>query len=99
MIKESGRPGEDSDVVISLFDPKRFKTTDPNYKVDKFVDPATGANYFRSAKILKNTYGEDSIRCGMAFHGAIGYFKELPKSKDMEGFNYNELFNGDYFLE
>ena len=97
-VKESGRPGEDSDVVTSLFDPVRFKTNDPSYRVENFIDGNTGGNFFRSVKILKNTYGEDSIRCGMAFQGATGIFKELPKAKDMDGFSYDELFNGQYFL-
>lgn len=98
-IKESGRPGEDADVVTSLFDPIRYKTNDPGYKVDNFVDLQTGANYFRSVKILKNTYGEDQIRLGMAFHGVTGSFAELPKSSKMEGFDYESLFNGNYFLK
>lgn len=98
-IKESGRPGEDADVVISLFDPLRYKTTDPNYSVDKFLDLSNGAKHFRSIKILKNTYGEDDIRLGMAFMGATGKFKELPKSKNMEGFDYQQLFNGQYYLD
>lgn len=97
-VKESGRPGEDADVVISLFDPFRYKTTDPSYKVEKFIDNNTGGNYFRKVKILKNTYGEDSIKIGMAFQGATGIFRELPKSKDMENFDYNSLFNGSFFL-
>ncbi len=97
-VKESGRPGEDADVVISLFDPIRFKTNDPSYKVDNFIDLSTGGKFFRSVKILKNTYGEDDIRIGMGFQGATGIFKELPKGKDMEGFDYNSLFNGSYFL-
>jgi hypothetical protein len=98
-VKESGRPGEDSDVVISLFDPIRFKTTDPSYNVNNFIDGSNGANFFRSVKILKNTYGEDSIRCGMAFMGVTGIFKELPKKQFMEEFDYNNLFNYNYFLE
>jgi len=98
-IKESGRPGEDSDVVISIFDPSRFKTNDVSYNVQKFIDSSTGANYFRSIKILKNTYGEDSIRCGMGFQGITGIFKELPKSKEMNDFEFESLFNGAYFLE
>jgi hypothetical protein len=98
-IKESGRPGEDSDVVISIFDPSRFKTNDVSYNVQKFIDTSNGANYFRSIKILKNTYGEDSIRCGMGFQGATGIFKELPKSKEMDTFQFESLFNGAYFLE
>jgi len=97
-VKESGRPSEDSENVISLFDPIRFKTSDPSYKVDNFVDNTTGGKFFRSVKILKNTYGEDDIRIGMAFHGPTGIFKELPRSKDMEGFDYNSLFTGQYFL-
>jgi hypothetical protein len=98
-IKESGRPGEDSDVVISIFDPARFKTNDVSYNAQKFIDTSNGANYFRSIKILKNTYGEDSIRCGMGFQGATGIFKELPKSKEMDNFEFESLFNGSYFLD
>jgi len=97
-IKESGRPGEDSDVITSLFDPIRYKTNDPSYKVDNFVDNITGGKFFRSVKLLKSTYSEDDIRIGMAFHGATGIFKELPKGKDMEGFDYSSLFNGSYFV-
>lgn len=99
-IKESGRPGEDSDAVISLFDPKRYNTNDKSYgDVDKFVDGKTGGKYFRSVKILKNTYGEDDLRVGMAFMGSTGIFKELPKVKDMEGFDYESLFNNSYFIQ
>lgn len=97
-IKESGRPGEDSDVVISLFDPIRYRTEDPKYDVHRFVDKNTGAKHFRSIKVLKNTYGEDDIRIGMAFMGSTGIFKELPKSTDMEGFDYDKLFNFEYYL-
>jgi hypothetical protein len=101
-IKESGTPGEAADVIISIFDPGRHKTNDTSgYDVKKFVDGATGANYFRSVKILKNTYGEDHIRVGMAFQGFSGTFSELPKPKDMreKGFSYEKLFDGSYFLE
>jgi hypothetical protein len=97
-VKESGNPGEAADMVISLFDPRRYKTKDASYDVDNFVDESTGANYFRSIKILKNSYGEDSVRIGMAFHGPTGMFKELPKKDQMTGFDYGDLFNGSYFL-
>lgn len=96
-IKESGRPAEDSDVVISLFQPSRYKTNDPSYNVTKFISPE-GADCFRSIKILKNTYGESDLRIGMAFHGSTGTFKELPKAKTMENFDYETLFTGQYFL-
>lgn len=97
-VKESGNPGEASDVVVSLFDPRRYNTTHPIYDVDKFVDHTTGGNYFRSVKILKNSYGEDSIRVGMGFMGSTGMFKELPNKEHMENFDYNSLFDGQFFL-
>lgn len=98
-IKESGRPAEDSDVVISLFQPSRYKTEDTSYRINKFIDSSTGGDYFRSLKILKNSYGEADVRCGMGFMGATGIFTELPKAKDMENFDYNSLFNHSYFLK
>jgi replicative DNA helicase len=97
-IKESGRPAEDSDVVISLFQPSRYKTSDASYHpVSRFISPE-GADCFRSVKILKNTYGEADLRIGMGFHGSTGTFKELPKPKNMEGFDFEGLFTGQFFL-
>lgn len=96
-VKESGRPCEDSDCVISLFQPSRYKTSDPTYHVEKFINTETGGDYFRKIKILKNTYGESDIGIGMAFLGFAGMFKELPKKKDMDGFDYNSVFSGRYF--
>jgi replicative DNA helicase len=98
-IKESGRPAEDADCVISMFQPSRYKTEDYSYDVSKFIDPNTGGDFFRSVKVLKNSYGEADVRIGMGFHGATGMFKELPKKKDMENFDYDYLFNGIYYLE
>jgi hypothetical protein len=98
-IKESGRPAEDSDAVISLFDPLRYNTTDKYYSAEKMVNKVSGAKHFRSLKILKNTYGEDDIRVGMAFHGSTGTFAELPHVKYMDNFNYDSLFSGEYFLK
>jgi len=97
-IKESGRPAEDSDVVVSLFQPSRYKTNDASYNnVSKFISPE-GADCFRSIKILKNTYGESDLRIGMGFHGSTGTFAELPKPKDMDSFDFETLFTGQFFL-
>lgn len=98
-IKESGRPAEDSDAVISIFQPSRYKTEDASYNIEKFIDPLSGADYFRSIKILKNSYGESDLRCGMAFDGAMGIFAELPKAKDMENFDYSSIFNNSFFIK
>jgi len=97
-IKESGRPAEDADVVVSLFQPSRYKTNDASYNnVSKFISPE-GADCFRSIKILKNTYGESDLRIGMGFHGSTGTFAELPKPKDMDSFDFETLFTGQFFL-
>lgn len=97
-VKESGRPGEDADVVISLFDPLRYNTDDKSYRAGRFINPQNGAKHFRSVKVLKNTYGEDDIRIGMGFWGACGIFKELPRpGADMETFDYQQVIEGNYF--
>lgn len=98
-IKESGRPAEDSDVVISLFQPSHYHTEDSSYKVNKFIDPSTGGDFYRSLKILKNSFGESDLKIGMAFMGVTGMFKELPKKDLMDTFDYGSLFNYSYFLE
>lgn len=98
-IKESGRPAEDSDCVISLFQPSRYKTNDPSYQVANFIDPNTGADYFRSIKLLKSSFSESDVKCSMAFQGTTGMFRELPRKSEMEGFDYNQLFTGSYFLK
>lgn len=97
--KESGRPAEDSDCVVSLFDPLRYNTTDKYYDASKFINGETGAKHFRSLKILKNTYGEDSISIGMAFQGAVGTFAELPKPNMMTEDIYKEVISNFYFLK
>lgn len=98
-IKESGTPGEAADVILSIFDPIRYNTTVPGYDANKLINKDTGAKFFRSLKILKNTYGEDSIRVGCAFHGAIGMFRELPKRDDMTDDIYQSVLSGNYFLQ
>lgn len=98
-IKESGSVAEDSDIVLSLFDPLRYKTNDASYDANKFVNTENGAKFFRSVKVLKNSYGEDDLRVGMAFQGSTGIFKELPKSNNMDNFDYDDIFTGNYFLK
>ena len=83
MFKESSQTQDDADVVLALFDPMRYKVSDPSgYDLDKLKDDF-GAKYFRSLRLIKNSYGEDDIRIGLGFLGSIGMFKELPKKKDI----------------
>lgn len=102
-IKETGNLGEASDIVLSLFDPIRYNTTDKNYgDVEKFRSPINGNKYFRSISILKNSYGIDGASIGTVFMGQNGLFKELPKSTEVREWGQQEfdnIFNNGYFLQ
>lgn len=95
---ESSSTQNDADVVLALFDPMRYKVPDPSgYKLDQLKD-SYGAKYFRSLRLIKNSYGEDDVRIGLGFLGQLGIFKELPKVKDMSDADYSSVTNKSYFL-
>ena len=97
--KDSSNPSEDSDVVMGLFDPLRYKVPDPSgYNLDKLVDEY-GTKYFRSLRLIKNSYGADDLRIGLGFLGEIGMFKELKKRKDMTDIDYENVVNKSFFLD
>lgn len=96
--KETGQSQDDADVVMALFDPLRYKIADPSgYNLDLLVDDA-GAKFFRSLRIIKNSYGPDDIRIGLGFLGELGTFKELPKRANMTQDDYEAVVNKSYFL-
>lgn len=98
MFKDSGQPGDDADVVLALFDPMRYNLPDPSgYDTNKLLDES-GAKYFRSLRLIKNSYGEDDIRIGLAFMGQTGMFKELPKRSDITDSDYESVLNKSFFL-
>ncbi len=95
---ESSSTQNDADVVLTLFDPMRYKVNDPSgYELNKLID-GYGAKYFRSLRLIKNSYGEDDVRIGLGFMGRIGMFKELPKKKDMTDADYESVTNKSFFL-
>ena len=97
--KESSTTQEDADVVLALFDPMRYKVDDPSgYELDKLRDEY-GAKYYRSLRLIKNSYGEDDIRIGLGFLGQIGMFKELPRLKHMDDSIYQDIVSKSYFLQ
>lgn len=96
--KETGQTQEDADVVLSLFDPMRYKVADPNgYNLDKLRDNF-GRKKYRALKILKNSYGSDDIGIGLAFQPEIGLFKEMPKFSDLTEDAYRAILDNTYFL-
>jgi len=95
---DSSATQNDADVVMALFDPMRYKVADPSgYDLDKLKDQY-GAKYFRSLRLIKNSYGEDDIRIGLGFLGEIGLFKELPRKKEITDSDYEAITNKSYFL-
>jgi replicative DNA helicase len=95
---DSSSTQNDADVVLALFDPMRYKVADPSgYDLDKLRD-SYGAKYFRSLRLIKNSYGEDDIRIGLAFLGQMGMFKELPKRANIKDSDYEAVVNKSYFL-
>lgn len=96
--KDSSQTQDDADVVLALFDPMRYKVEDPSgYNLNKLVDEY-GAKYFRSLRIIKNSYGEDDVRIGLGFLGQVGMFKELPRRKEMTETEYEAVVDKSYFL-
>jgi hypothetical protein len=83
---------------MGLFDPIRYKVADPSgYNLDKLVD-SYGAKYFRSLRVIKNSYGADDVRIGLAFLGEIGMFGEMPRKKDITESDYEAITNKSFFL-
>lgn len=96
--KESGQPQDDADVVIALFDPMRYKVADVSgYDLGKLKDDY-GGKYFRSLRLIKNTYGEDDVRIGLGFMGQTGMFKELPRRAVITDNDYESVCNKSFFL-
>jgi replicative DNA helicase len=95
---DSSATQNDADIVMALFDPMRYKVADPSgYDLDKLKDQY-GTKYFRSLRLIKNSYGEDDVRIGLAFLGELGLFKELPRKKDITEADYESITNKSYFL-
>lgn len=97
--KESGQTQDDADVVMALFDPMRYNVLDKSgYDLNKLTDDF-GGKYFRSLRLIKNSYGEDDVRIGLAFLGQTGMFKELPRKKDITDSDYAAVLNKSYFFK
>lgn len=97
--KDTGSTQENADVVMSLFDPWRYNVPDPSlYELSKLRDEH-GRKLYRSLKILKNSYGSEDIRVGLAMLPEIGLFKEMPKKKEITDGDYTAIRDNSYFLK
>lgn len=94
----SSESQNDADIIMSLFDPLRYKVACPSgYDLGKLRDNE-GKKYYRSLQILKNSYGIEGVRAGISFQPDTGIFKELPKLQDMTDNIYKSVTNNNWFL-
>ncbi|SEW21861.1 DnaB-like helicase C terminal domain-containing protein [Chitinophaga sp. YR573] len=95
--KNTGDLTEDADLVMSIFDPWRYKVLDPNgYDLNK-LRSADGAKMYRLFNILKSSYDTEGIRIGLAFLPQTGIFKGLPPSNTMTSADYESVINYTIF--
>lgn len=96
--KQSASTQEDAEIVMSLFDPMRYKCADPSgFDLTRLRDDR-GRKKYRSLKVLKNSYGPDDVRIPLALQPEVGYFKELPKLEEMKEEIYRQVLDDKYFL-
>jgi hypothetical protein len=96
---DSSSTQNDADVVLALFDPLRYKVEDTSgYDLNKLKDEF-GGKYFRSLRLLKNSYGADDVRIGLAFLGELGIFCEMPRKRDITDLDYDNIVNRSFFLK
>ena len=91
-IKDSGSPAQDSEIIISIFNPNRERLS-----THKGYDIGILGNRFRSITVLKNRYGESDVEVGTAFYGKCGLWKELPKGDEI--YDYDKYLTSQYILE
>jgi len=93
-VYQSSQMGFDSDLIIGLFDPKRYKAYNDQgeymgYKIipssptdSRVMTSPKGHDRFRSVHILKNSFGVDGAAFGMKFLGECNHFSILPHPAD-----------------
>lgn len=90
--KDTGAPAQDSEIIISIFNPFREKLS--SYR--GYDIKSLGGN-FRVLTVLKNRYGEADVEVGCAFYGKISYFAELPKPDEI--YDYEKYNNPNWIID
>lgn len=90
--KDSGSLYEDSQVVIALFSPHKYKlSTYKKYNI-KILEQA-----FIGVFLLKSRFGTSDILVPMNFLGDCSHYAELPKPDEI--YDYERYTSADYLLE
>lgn len=96
--KNTGDLAEDADVVMTIFDPWRYKVLDTiGYNLEK-LRGNNGSKMYRSFQIIKSSYDTDNIKTGLAFQPETGCLKELPLTEMMKESIYQSVKDNTYFM-
>lgn len=91
-MKDSGAPAQDSEIILSIFNPYREKlATYKGYDIKQLE------SNFRVITVLKNRYGESDVEDCCAFYGRSGLFYELPRPDDI--YDYSKYQNTDWIIQ
>lgn len=89
---------EDADLVMTIFDPWRYKVEDTlGYNINR-LRSNSGAKMYRSFQILKSSYDTEGISTGLAFQPQTGIFRELPLATQMVDKVYASVLDNTYFM-
>lgn len=80
--KDTGAVYEDSQIVLALHSPLKFKRT--LYK--KYNVELLGQNFI-SCILLKTRFGTSDISVGLGFYGDCSTYKELPKGEEITDYS------------
>lgn len=90
--KDSGSLYDDSQVVLALFSPHKYKlTTYRKYNI-KILEQS-----FIGIFLLKSRFGTSDILVPMGFYGDCSHYAELPKPDEI--YDYEKYTNPNYLLK
>lgn len=83
---ESKLTYNDVDIALGIFQPQKHDIKSyRGYNVLEMGDS------YRNVSVFKNRYGISNVNIGMYFDGAVNYFKELPKSDNINPTHYEMM--------
>lgn len=99
-LADNKKTGRDADLILGLFSPARFRIANyPNLNGYSIADRSRTdyplLNNYRELSVIFTRRG-DTINTSLFFNGASNYFKELPKSENMNNDIYKSVSNFSY---
>lgn len=89
--KDSGGPVQDSEIVISIYNPHRDRLSSyRGYDITQLGDK------FRIISVLKSRYGDSDVEIGTAYYGGINKWVEIPKPDDI--YDYSKYQNPQWLI-